>query len=194
MFAENFWRHHSGMHYFNNDEMIKDVLGKIQINEGSYIADLGSGIGRFTIPIAKIVGDKGKVFAIDLSKESLMILKENAEKENLNNIEIIYGDISKKIPLNDKYIDIAFMANVFHDIIYEGNEMNVFNEIKRILKDNGKWIILEFKKTHGPPGPPFMMRISYEELSKMLSNNGFSVKYLGEIGKYHYLVEAKPII
>ncbi len=188
MFAENFWGHHIGMHHFDD---VKEVLEKIQINKGSYIADLGSGPGRFTIPMAKIVGEEGKVYAVDISEESLMLLKENAEKEGLKNIEIVYGDISKKIPLNDNLIDIAFMANVFHGIVYEGNEAEVLNEIKRILKNEGKLIILEFKKIHGPPGPPFMMRISYDELSKILANNGFTVKYLGEIGKYHYLIEAR---
>jgi ubiquinone/menaquinone biosynthesis C-methylase UbiE len=185
---EEFWGRHN---LFDSDEIVKEVLNKINLAKGFYVADLGSGTGRFTIPLAKEIGENGKVFAVDISKESLTILKENADREKLNNIEIVYGDISKKIPLDDNSIDVAFMANVFHDILYEGNESIVLSEIKRILKNNGRLIILEFKKIRGPPGPPIFMRISHDELINILNKNGFSAKYLGEIGKYHYLIEAR---
>jgi len=186
---EGFWRKHN----IFDDDIVMEVINKINIVKGSYIADLGSGPGRFTIPLARVVGENGKVYAIDISKESLATVKYYADREKLNNIEIVYADISKKIPLNNNSIDIAFMANVFHDIVYDGKESILLNEIKRILKKEGKLIILEFKKMRGPPGPPIFMRISFEDLSIILNSNGFSLKYLGEMGKYHYLIEAKNI-
>lgn len=182
------YRHH--MYGYGSQKLIDDVIEKMELKGDEIVADLGAGVGRFTIPIAKRLIN-GKVYAIDIDIASLEELKKNAEEEGLKNIEIINADISEKIPLEDKSIDKILLANVFHDIYYEKREKGLLKEIKRIIKDNGKVYFVEFKKDEiYPPGPPIFMRISYEELEKILKENGFKVRNLGDVGMYHYIAEA----
>lgn len=185
-----FWRRH-GMHGYGMDQiLVNDVINKIELNGNEIIAELGSGPGRFTIPIARKLKN-GKIYAIDIDREALNILRENAEKEGLKNIETIEADITQKIPLNDKSADIVLLFNIFHGILYMKKENELLNEIKRILKDNGKIYILEFKKEEiYPPGPHPSMRVSYQELENIMKNHGFNIKLLGDAGRFHYLALA----
>ena len=70
-------------------EKAVDVLKEIGIKEGQIILDFGCGAGYYTIPVAKIAGDNGKVYALDKDGNSLDELKNKAKEEKVKNIEII---------------------------------------------------------------------------------------------------------
>lgn len=183
---------HYGFEHKQIDEKpIERLIEKIQIKEDDLIADLASGPGRFSIEFAKRV-NKGLVYAIDISEEALETLKDSLNKKKINNVKILLADISKKIPLDNNSIDIVFMANAFHGFVHGGTWSNVLKEAYRILKSDGKLAILEFKKTHRPPGPPINIRISYEELSELLLKEKFTPILVDDIEDNHYLVISRP--
>ena len=57
-------------------------LKKIPLKEGMMVVDYGCGPGRYTLPIAKLIGEKGKVFAVDIQPLAISMVKEKAAKEN----------------------------------------------------------------------------------------------------------------
>jgi ubiquinone/menaquinone biosynthesis C-methylase UbiE len=101
-------------------EAVVNALSALDLKEGMTVADLGSGPGRFAIPIAKAVGAKGKVYAIDIDEGSLKELSEAARSEGLSNVETIRADLTKGIPLPESHLDLVFMANVLHDLVHSG--------------------------------------------------------------------------
>jgi ubiquinone/menaquinone biosynthesis C-methylase UbiE len=60
-------------------------------------------------------------------------------------------------------------------------------EAARVIKPEGTLIIVEYKKTDGPPGPPKPVRLSPQEVDTLVSTYGFRQKHLTEIGDSHYM-------
>jgi SAM-dependent methyltransferase len=67
------------------------VMDELGIREGMSVADVGAGIGYFTLKLSKKVGKTGKVFASDIDKDALAFLDERRREAGLENIAIIHG-------------------------------------------------------------------------------------------------------
>jgi len=113
-----------------------EVLQRIGISIGQTVFDFGCGSGTYTIPLAKIVGEQGKVYALDGDNEALGELMEKAESAGLKNIEIIKTSGELKIELTDESVDVVLLFDVFHSHYFPraGNRRKLLNEIHRILK------------------------------------------------------------
>lgn len=121
----------------------KEIFNTLGDLDGKVIGDIGSGGGFFTLKFASAVGDKGKVYAIDNSYTNLKFIKSLSRSSEQNNIELIFSD-GKTIPLDKNSVDIFFSRNSFHHI---ASPEIYFSELKPILKDKGKVIIIDYKKT-----------------------------------------------
>ncbi|BFI73556.1 2-methoxy-6-polyprenyl-1,4-benzoquinol methylase, mitochondrial [Nanoarchaeota archaeon] len=168
MFGNHKFKHLKG------EEIGEEFLKPLKLEKGINLADLGSGPGRFAIPIARIIYP-GKVYAIDIDKEFLDYIEKIKKERNIDNIITIQADITNKVPLEDKSIDFVLLANVFHDIVHEKKEEGLLKEIKRILKDNGKIGVVEFKKEYTEFGPPISIRLSPEETISFFEKYGFKL-------------------
>ena len=118
------------------------IIEAIVLRPGQSIADIGSGGGYFSLRFAEIVGEEGRVYAVDTKPEFLeYVIKNSAKKEGLNNIPtLVSGD---KLNLSEKSLDLIFMRNVTHHI---PNRVEYFKSLKRFLKPDGRIAIIEYKK------------------------------------------------
>jgi len=178
--------------HFHHGKSSKDiidaefVLKSIGLKEGDIFLDAGSGDGYMSLAASKIVGDEGKVYAVDIWEESMNILNKEIKEKEISNIKAIIADISDEIPVDDENIDICYMGNVLHGFVENKDYDEVMGEIKRIIKPGGLFSVIEFKKIEGMPGPPFHVKMTPEEVEKIISDYGFEVKEVIEAGKYHY--------
>jgi ubiquinone/menaquinone biosynthesis C-methylase UbiE len=120
------------------------ILKSIGIKKGMIIADLGSGPGFFTIPMAQIAGETGVVYAVDSNQAMLNSLKENIAKLNVNKriVKIIESDVCHTgIPKES--VDIVFFANVLHEV---DDRKAFFQEVKRISKSTAHVVDIDWKK------------------------------------------------
>ncbi len=163
---------------FLNPETILDKLG---LTEEMALADLGCGTGYFSIPASRRVK---KVFALDIQSEMLDILRDKIEKEKIANVEAILSEEST-IPLPDNSVDILLMVNVFHEL--EDKE-SILNEGKRILPNDGRLVIVDWKKIEMDFGPPFEERLTAEEVILICKENGFRIREQSDAGPYNYLL------
>lgn len=94
---------------------IDRVMDILKISEGKQVADLGAGSGWFTVRAAKRAGEKGKVFAVEISEDAIKYINERKQKENLPNIETILGtEDDPKLPANST--DAALILKTYHEI------------------------------------------------------------------------------
>lgn len=164
------------------------VLSTVGLKEGDVFLDAGSGDGYMSLAASRIVGDEGKVYAVDIWEESINRFKEEIEKENIENIEAIIADISEKIPVADESIGMLYMGNVLHGSVENDEVETVMGEIQRVVKSNGVFAVVEFKKEDATHGPPLSVKIAPDDVKKIVETHGFKVKKVEEVGIYHYAV------
>ncbi len=111
---------------------IDEELSLAGTKPGDYILDFGCGLGFNTVPAAKIVGLKGKVFALDIHKQAIEIVSKKAKKYKLNNIKTIISNCGTGLRSNT--IDIVYLHNTLPLI---ENKKEVLDEIYRVLNTNG---------------------------------------------------------
>lgn len=108
-------------------------LEKFPLKEGMAVVDYGCGPGRYTLPIARLVGPKGKVFAVDIQPLAISTVRKKAARESLTNIEAILID-SYNTGIQSSSIDLVLLIDTLHSI---GDCEALFHEIHRILKQDG---------------------------------------------------------
>jgi len=107
------------------------------------ILEVGCGSGAFTNYIARAVGDKGKVYAVDIQPEMLEQLKKKLkhfENIDINNVTLVECDACK-MPFEDNYFDLVLSVAALQEI---PNRQKALQEIKRVLKPHGVLAITEF--------------------------------------------------
>lgn len=108
-------------------------IKKIPLQRGMVVVDYGCGPGRYTIPAAKLVGQEGKVFAVDIHPLAIKVVKEKAAGESLTNIEAILVD-SYNTGIQSSSIDLIILLDTLHLI---NDHPTLFSELHRLLKQDG---------------------------------------------------------
>ncbi|MDO5836958.1 MAG: class I SAM-dependent methyltransferase, partial [Methanobacterium sp.] len=180
---------HGHKHHGKSTRDILDpnrILEAIDLNEGESFMDAGCGDGYISLAASKIVKAQGQVYALDAYEPSLESLRNEMDELSIVNIEVIMADMTISIPVEDNKIDKCVMANVLHGFASEGTLEPVLNEIRRVLKPGGTFAVVEFIKVNGPPGPPYDVRLSPENVENILEDHGLEIGGTTEVGKYHY--------
>jgi ubiquinone/menaquinone biosynthesis C-methylase UbiE len=168
--------------------MFSDPVKNVEksgIQPGMEIADLGAGSGHYTMAAAKALLSTGRVYAIDVEKELLAKIKNNAARAGLYNVEVIWGDIEKinGTKLKEASIDLAFLCNV---LFQEENKTNIIKEIKRILKPGGRVLVVDWEDSFGGIGPSAEMVVKRDEAMDLFEKNGFHLDREISAGAHHY--------
>lgn len=163
-----------------------DVFNFINLKVGDIFIDLGCGKGDYSVVASSIVESKGKVHALDCTSDLIEELKEDFKSKNLNNVFLQLVDITKALPFDDNYADVCFVATVLHGIPKEKLD-DVANEVHRVLRKNGRFIVMECSKKDFSIGPPEYMRLTENEVSKVMIRNGFTLEAKKDLG-FNYLI------
>jgi ubiquinone/menaquinone biosynthesis C-methylase UbiE len=164
----------------------KILFNELRLRQGICFLDLGCGRGEYTIAASQFIGNEGLLYGIDLWEEGIEALNERARAEGLKNITAWVGDVSRRIPLGNETIDTCLMATVLHDLVEIDAAEKTLDEVHRIMKPDGLLAVVEFKKI-ASPGPPVAIRLSPEDVDRVMGPHGFAKKRTVEVGPYHYL-------
>lgn len=110
---------------------------------GEICVDLGSGRGNDVIRLAEEVGESGYVYGIDISEGMIAKAKANLEKFEVENAEILQAEL-ESLPLNDNSVNLI-ISNC--TINHATNKQAVWNEVYRILKPNGRFVVSDIYAT-----------------------------------------------
>jgi len=146
------------------------IIKNLNIENGMVVADIGSGGGYFANEFSKKVGPKGKVYAVDVNEKSLDFISDNLEKKGIKNIEIKLAN-PYNLDLPGKSVDLFFLRNVFHHL---PEPVEYFKNIKKILKDNGTIVIIDYKKKKFSFTGLFGHYTSKNTLIETMDSAGFS--------------------
>ncbi len=122
----------------------EEILGSF-VREGMTVADIGSGMGYFSIAMAKMVSSTGKVIAVDVQQKMLAIMHKRAVKagvaERIYPVLGTYDNIKVKEPLD--FVLAFWMVHEVNDI------QTFFDQVAAVLKEGGKVLYVE-PKLHVP--------------------------------------------
>ena len=169
-----------------------EVLNLISLKPGDKFLDAGCGDGYISIEASNVVGSEGKIFALDVYPESIEGVTKEIKDKGIENLEPILADVTESIPLEDNSVDAVLMSNVLHGFGSEELE-TVLKNISRVLKKEGIFAVVEFRKIQSERGPPFDVRLHPSDVSEILTNHGYIVIDSKEIGTYHYIVLGQKI-
>ncbi len=112
-------------------------LAFVNLKEGDFVLDLGSGAGFDSFLASKKVGVGGKVFGIDMTKEMVERARENAKKGGFENVEFKLGEI-ENLPFEDNFFDLIISNCVIN---LSPEKEKVFKEAYRVLKKGGRLVV-----------------------------------------------------
>jgi len=164
----------------------------IDVKPNSSFVDLACGTGKYSIEIAKNIGEKGTVYAVDLWQEGIEALKNEINLKRIKNIKPILADIRKKLPLEENTIDACLTAAILHDLS-KSDQKATMQEICRLVKPGGMLNTIEFKKIEKGPGPPMDIRMEAAEIEALVTPYGFVKVIASEVGEFNYLSKYKKI-
>ena len=150
--------------------------------------DVGCGDGFFAIPAARIVGDEGRVYALDSDQEAIVLLRKKALNEKLGNIETRIG-VAEETVFCMECADFVFFSIVLHDF---SDPVEVLSNAKIMLKRTGRLVDLDWKKKPMPFGPPLHIRFSEEHATALIEGAGFKIVQEKLVGQFQYLIVARP--
>ena len=148
------------------------LLGAAGLRQSQKVLEVGCGPGFFTIPAAKIVGEEGLIYAIDVNPFAIKRVKKKMAKEGLRNVKPSLTNASNT-GLPESSIDLAFLFGLRY---VAGGLRSVISEMHRILKAGA---LLSFEKTRG----------SDEELIQEVERAGFS--YADRSGRIFLFTKGK---
>jgi arsenite methyltransferase len=146
-----------------------EVVHALNLKPGEVIADIGAGSGYFTFHLARHVGEKGRVYAVDVSSDMILHVNRRIRELKTSNVVSILADPDDPL-LPDQSVDRFFVCNVWHHI---ENQTKYLSLVKKMLKPGGEVIMIDFHKKELPIGPPIRMKIAREDLIKQMESNGF---------------------
>jgi ubiquinone/menaquinone biosynthesis C-methylase UbiE len=141
------------------DNNANEFLEDVGVKSGQAVLDYGCGSGTYTIPAAKIVGESGLVYALDVSRTALDNMEKRANREGLKNIARI--DTSElDVRLEDASIDHVLLIDVLQEI---DDREALFDRVYRTLKPGGAVIV-------------YPMHMAGEEVIKLALKRPFVLK------------------
>jgi ubiquinone/menaquinone biosynthesis C-methylase UbiE len=123
------------------EEEPSKLVAALKFKPGDVVADIGAGSGYLTFRIAKLVGPKGKVLAVDIQKEMLDLIRQGMKARQISNVEPIKGTESDpKLPANT--VDLIIMVDVYHEFEYP---FEMAEAMVRALKPGGRLVFVEYR-------------------------------------------------
>ena len=109
-----------------------NILKEVGIKAGFHVLDYGCGPGSYILPLAKLVGKSGKIYALDVHPLAIRAVQGIASRKRLKNVQTILSNRKTGLPPNS--VDLVLLYDILHDL---DDASGVLAELHRILKPKG---------------------------------------------------------
>lgn len=167
------------------------VYDCMDLKSGQVFLDAGFGGGDYSMHASGLLGEKGLVYALEKREDLVESLRQRADQAGRGNMDIRSCDILDALPLADESVDCALLSTVLHIFGVGAQSWGLFTEIRRVLRPDGRFCILECKKEKMDFGPPLHMRVSQEEVIRAVHPCGFRLTREVDL-EFNYMLCFRP--
>jgi ubiquinone/menaquinone biosynthesis C-methylase UbiE len=147
------------------EEAPSKMLAALKLKPGDVVADIGAGSGYHTFRMAKLVGDKGKVYAVDIQPEMLAIIRQRMKTGGVKNVVPVKGTITDpKLPAGG--VDLILMVDVYHEF---SHPYEMTQALVKALKPGGRLVFVEFRLEDPKVPIKLLHRMSQKQVLKEMS-------------------------
>ncbi len=139
------------MHYTGAPWLIRDnreqeerctlMLANLGVKRGMTICDMGCGNGFYTSQLAKMVGEEGHVYGVDIQPEMLELLNERADKDGITNVTPVLGTFTNPRLPKGKF-DLILCVDVYHEF---SHPEHMLAAMRKALAKDGLVVLVEFR-------------------------------------------------
>ncbi len=165
-----------------------EVLAALGLEEGQTVADVGAGPGYFTVRLARAVGPRGKVYAVEVVPELVGALREHLERAEVANVVPLLSRESDSLLPPDS-CDRVLIVNTFHHF---PDGVAYLRHLAASLRRGGILANLDFHRRETPVGPPVEHRVAREDFLAVADRAGLAVVDEKTFLPYQYLVLMRP--
>lgn len=161
------------------------IVEQLDLKKEMVVADFGSGAGYFTLPIAKKLEGSGIVYALDVISQKLESVASQAKAQGLNNVLIKRVNLENK---NGSGLETGSVdCVIIKDMLFQNkNKEPIIAEARRVLKNNGKVLVVEWNSENFSIGPEKKLRIYKESVINLAAKNKLRLKREINAGNFHY--------
>ncbi|MBM3990881.1 MAG: methyltransferase domain-containing protein [Planctomycetes bacterium] len=121
------------------------IAALVGLKPGQRVADIGAGTGLFTLPFAQAVGERGRVYAVDIAPAFVERIEGLAAEHGLRNVEgVVCAEDDARLPKGS--IDVAFVCDTYHHFEYPTPTLA---SIHRALRQSGELVVIDFHRIEG---------------------------------------------
>jgi ubiquinone/menaquinone biosynthesis C-methylase UbiE len=148
---------------------ISEVVAALRLQPGQVVADLGTGTGLFSLPMAKAVAPNGKVYAVDIEKGLVDYVARKASEQGASNLRPILGGLSDpQLPAAD--VDVALFHDVLHHI---KDRAGYLKNLARYLKPSARIVVVDYRPGFGGHQDDPTQQVTQEDGTKLMAQIGF---------------------
>lgn len=153
------------------EEDCQKMLENLGVKPGMTICDMGCGNGFYSLKLAEMVGENGKILAVDIQPEMLRLLKARAEEQGIENIELVLGELDDpKLP--EGKVDMILCVDVYHEF---SHPVEMLAGMRKSLKPEGQIALLEFRMEDPNVPIKLLHKMSKKQMLLEYEANGFQL-------------------
>lgn len=168
--------HYSGAEWLTRDNREQEercslMLANLGVRRGMTLCDMGCGNGFYTLQLARMTGEQGHVYAVDIQPEMLQLLNRRADEQQVRNITPVLGTLTDpRLPRGK--IDLILLVDVYHEF---SHPEEMLAAMRQALAPGGLCVLVEFRAED--PAVPIKPehKMSKEQILKEWPPNGFKL-------------------
>ncbi|MES2597352.1 MAG: class I SAM-dependent methyltransferase [Verrucomicrobiota bacterium] len=154
------------------EEGVTKMREELRLKPGMAVCDMGAGNGYHTIPMAEAVGATGKVYAVDVQPEMIVMLNERAIEKGITSIQTIVGEYhDPRLPANS--CDLVLLVDVYHEFSHPAQ---MLDGMKKALKPGGQICLVEFRAEDDEVPIKPEHKMSKTQILKEMTANGLKLE------------------